>query len=122
MRNDKFVRTLHRRTILKELSRLLMDKYVVTNSTTKQSLLCEDAPYNDRFVSQEAFGDIVGLLSALEEQENKNLLRFEIREKDPPQLPTQQKEEDDRQEEESPGPPRRRRRGGAPPSAPPANR
>lgn len=116
MRNDKFTRTLHRRAVIRELQQLLLTKYVVVDEKAKQQLLCEEAPYVDRFVSQEALSDVVAILSTLEQEEDKRLLRFEFREKEEVVLPESLKEKEDVPEEKATRAPRRRRGGSSDPS------
>jgi hypothetical protein len=103
--NSTYTRLAHRRSVLQHLQRLLREKYIKTDSTPREDILCEEVPFSDRFVSQEALVDVLDVLQQMEKAELDHMGRFELREKDVPalKLPAPTKTETKNAEEAVPG-------------------
>lgn len=105
MRNQKVVNILHLRSFIKELLTVAKLDFVSRDGMPPaKQIICDEAPYADRIVTQEAVVDGVILLELLMEEQDKKLSRFEIRERDTDSLalPTSITKETDNGNEAAP--------------------
>lgn len=86
MKNETFIRLAHRRAILGHLQQLLKEKYIAGDSSPKEVILCEEVPFTDRFVSQDALLEVLEGLYELEDTEVQRMRRFKFVEQDVPPL------------------------------------
>lgn len=99
MRNETFIRLAHRRSVLKMLQDMLLEKHI--GDEVESPILCEEVPFADRFVSQGALLDVLDGLAQLEAVEELRMSKFELRERSVPPLamPLPPKEESNVTEE-----------------------
>jgi hypothetical protein len=79
--NSEFTRAAHRKSVFAQLQRIVQEKYVDGDAPAKERLVCEEAFYSDREITQEAFFDVIEALRDLEETEERRLRRFVLRER-----------------------------------------
>jgi len=83
MRNQKVIDILHVRSLIQEMIKTAKLNFVSRDGMPPaQQILCPEAPYADRIVSQEAILDGLVLFELLVEQQDHKLSRYEIRERD----------------------------------------
>ena len=75
---DNYIRILHRRTVMREVREYIKTKYAKVDGVAKEPLICPEAPYVDRHVSQDAFFDSIAMFATLEEEETKRLQGWEM--------------------------------------------
>lgn len=76
--NPEYTRVAHRRTVWAAVQRLLRDKYLDAEDPASEHLVCEQALYEDRIVSQDAIHDVLDVLQQLEAREEQELRSFKL--------------------------------------------
>lgn len=87
MRNQKVIDILHLRSFLREaLSAAKLDFISRDGLPPTKQIICPEAPYADRIVTQESILDGIVLFELLIDQQDQKLSRFEIRERETGEL------------------------------------
>lgn len=86
--NTEYIRQAYLRTILSELQRHVLDKYVSMDGSPKETLLCEEVLFQYREITQDAFVDILDKLIELEAAAKAAMAGYEFRKQEPPIVPS----------------------------------
>jgi len=108
--NAAYKRHAYTRSILYELERHLMDRFVSVDAPAKAEIICEEVFYADRTVPQEALQDTVNFLRRMQDHERLQMADFVTRRSSEfdPALPKEVPNEQQKVRE------RRKRKGEAP--------
>lgn len=88
--NPDYKRLAYERTLVTELRRHLMGKYVDGGGGSKSTLQCDALPYEDREVPQDAVVEMVQRLEAEEHTLNAEMTKYDFRKQDVRPLPRAQ--------------------------------
>lgn len=77
--NSEYIRQAYLRTILSELQKYLLDKFISMDGSPKETLLCEDVLYKHREVTQDALLDVLDKLVELEGTAKAQMAGYEFR-------------------------------------------
>lgn len=81
MIHPDYIRTAHRRAIYQEIQRLLMEKYVAVDRPAKEPIICEEVPFSNKEVTQEALLEVLNTIELLQQEERVSMSQFEMRRK-----------------------------------------
>lgn len=81
MSTTDYTRNAHRRTIWAALQRYLMD-YIDSDTPANQSLVCEEAFFSEKEVSQESFLEVFEELQRREADERIQMTQYEFKRRD----------------------------------------
>jgi hypothetical protein len=80
--NADFVRLAHRKAIWAELQRLLLDKYVASDGPPKEEIVCEEVPYAQKDVTNEAVLEVLEIIQQHELDENLEMRNYEFKKRE----------------------------------------
>lgn len=81
--NADYVRLAHRKTIWSQLQAILLDKYIEQDGVAKEQLICEEVPYKNKDVTNEAFLEVLEILQQHEIDEQVEMRQFEFKRRRP---------------------------------------
>lgn len=77
--NADFIRIAHRKAVWAELRRVLLERYIAEDAPPKEQIICEDVPYRNKEVTNEALLECLDELQQLELDEQVEMSKFEMR-------------------------------------------
>lgn len=81
--NADFIRIAHRKAIWTELQRILLDKYVASDGPPKEQIICEEVPYANKDVTNEALLEVLEAIQQHECDEQLEMRQFEFKRRRP---------------------------------------
>lgn len=105
--SPEFVRIAYRKAVWAELYRLLIDRYVAQDGPAKEQIVCEEVPFSQKDVTNDAVLEVLELIQQHEMDEQLEMRQFEFRRRRPAneQPGTQQAAASSPVEKEANGPP-----------------
>lgn len=103
--NAEYKTHAYARTILQELQRQLLERFISAETPAKATLVCEEVFYADREVPQEELRRMLVRLRRIEEQESLLMSEFETHRRTQPDEPPNEVPNEEK------GPEKRKRRG-----------
>ena len=79
MLSKELIRILHRKAALSELCKVVLERFLgMDGAAPQEQILSEEVPYQDRFVTEDAWLEILTILQQLSMHEQAEAAQFKV--------------------------------------------